>query len=176
MLVCSMLLLGNLATVLLYSCRCNAGKHNYCSDLQYVRLSVQDNGGLEPQPVLNQTVYAKALILTIATSEVKYECQRHGFSPFVSAAYAMCKDPNNERGYYINETRIFLDRDYDTAHPAGADIKDLCVQKGNDYYLTSAPDDTSGTYTFSVQLAYEQTFKRVKDTLLATTGPLKLRK
>lgn len=176
MLICSILLLGNLFSVLLYSCRCNTAKHRYCSELKSVSISVQDNGGLEPQPVLNQAVYAKGLILSIATNVVKYECRRHTPPVFFNAAYAMCRDSDNKDIYRVDDMVVFLDRDYDTAHPAGTDIRDLCVQKGNDYYLMSAPDDTSGTYTFTVQLAYEQLIKHEKDTLLATTAPLKLRK
>jgi hypothetical protein len=176
-LIACVLFIGNLVTLFLYSCRCKTDKRNYCTDLQSISISMQDNGGLDPQPVLNHRVYAKALILSVSAHEVQYECRRNTSTLF-SAAYAMCweNNKNNKNRYAITQTHIFLNRDYDKDHPAGTDIKDLFIQKGDDYYLMAAPDDTTGTYTFNVQVAYEQFLKPKNDTLLAMTAPLKLKK
>ena len=82
----------------------------------------------------------------------------------------------NDYQYDPGDFKIFADKAFDSIHPAGKDLQDLFVKKGEDYYLMYAPDDTSEQYTFTAQLTYTSRFSRTDTVLISQTPALKLKK
>lgn len=161
--------------IALYSC--NEDKTNKCKVVESITLSVIDNGGLNQKSVQNNIVYAKALLIRANVKQSVNICLKSEVSPFVNAAYASYKKNDYKRSFYLTSTHVYADHDFDSKHPAGSDIKDLFVIKGDDYYLMSAPDDTSLLFSFSVKNIYNIDGYSSRDTsLMASTNPLKLKK
>lgn len=151
-------------------------RKSVCESRYGLSVHALDNGGLRPQETQQgKGVYARALLLNVKIDESEYYCS-NGTMPEllgISSARAMCKATFDH--YEQDSLSIYTDRDFDAGHAAGSNLLDLFRNKDEDYYLLAAPDDTSGTYRFTVKLSYKTKYNQ--DTaILATTAPLKLLK
>jgi hypothetical protein len=136
----------------------------------------KDNAGIDPIDIQNNTVFAKALLFKIHINEYKYYCSPKISLLGVNNSYAMISKVGNDYNYDSGKFTIYTNNNYDSSHPAGTDLKDLFVIKGEDYYLMHAPEDTSTTYVFTAQLVYRSRFSGNDTTITVNSPTLKLKK
>lgn len=173
-LLLSVFILFNILCIGIYSCRCKTRDELVCTAIKSVDILLKDDGGLEPRKLIGSTVSAKALILNIKINRRRVVCQKRSFDLGISAAYAMCKEYTDPL-YEEPQLGIYADRDYDSGHLKGADLQKLFIKKGDDYFLMTAPDDTSGTYIFKVQVAFKSRYTAADSIIAVYTPPLKLK-
>lgn len=158
----------------LYSC--NEDLTNKCRVVASLTLSLADNAGLDEKPVQNNTVFAKALIIRIEERMATLNCFKNNVTPLINTAMASYKRNEYKIDYRLITTRLFANRDYDAKHKAGEDLSELFHVVGDTYYLMSAPDDTTGTYTFQVENVYAVSDYTNDTSFKVSTNPLKLLK
>jgi hypothetical protein len=166
----------NFLTISIYSCRCSIDESRKCSLIKKINIIAVDNGGLDERPIINNTVYAKALILRVNIEESVSVCKnRTNWLP-INTATAMCKKEYIEQRFQLKSTKIISDKVFDAAHPSGSDLKGLFTIKGDSYYLMHSPDDTSSSYVFTLEKVYRNRGALNDTVFSASTTPLKLKK
>jgi hypothetical protein len=123
-------------------------------------------------------VLAKALLLKLTLDDSIYTCYAPCLMLPINTAYAFsCRAiPKMEK---IDSFSILSDHDFDTAHPAGKELKDLFKYYSTDkngefdqyhaFYLSYNPTDT-GTHTFTIKLYAANSSRNLSITAL----PVKL--
>lgn len=177
-IVLSVLMLLNMSSIFLYSCRCNTDNRANCRMVYSVNIETIDNGGLDEKPVVNNTVFAKALLFRLNTVDGVEFCKSNNKAIWpANHAYAMmCKQPEEQRFLSEKALCIYANNDFDTLHPAGSDLKNLFVIKGSAFYLSNAPSDTSKTYIFTFEKTYFNEILRSDTSFSVSSPPLKLLK
>lgn len=178
--------LANIALAGLQSCCSRRYDSDMCSVIAGMHITILDNAD-STMHASSGTIPAKATVLALNITDSLTSCvyNRPKQYSLVPAAYAMCK---YEGRYGVLDTFIISsNRNFDPAHPAGSNLKDLFYiqdevrlpASGNfNCYLRNVPADT-GTHTFSVHMVmhYEDynygtpNNKRVFD---ASAQPVKL--
>lgn len=167
----------NLLSVLLSSCRCSTDDRNRCYVIYGISIETIDNGGLNEKPVINKSVYAKALLFRLNINDAEEFCSSEIFPLFMNTAFAMLCKQKHVRPFLSEKSfRIYTNNDFDSLHPSGSDLRDLFVVKGNTFYLVNAPEDTSQTYTFTFEKGYFNEAQKNDTFFTASSQPLKLLK
>lgn len=171
-------MLLHLSSIFLYGCRCSSDNRASCRIVYSVNIETIDNGGLDEKPVLNNTVFAKALLFRLNTIDGVEFCKlnKPAIWPRNNAFAMMCKKQEEQRFLVEKSLRIYANNDFDALHPAGSDLKNLFVIKGNAFFLNNVPSDTSKTYIFTFEKTYFNEVLRSDTIFNASSQPLKLLK
>lgn len=163
---------------------CSSRPGDMCKTISGIRLSVLDNAdSIAHDP--NGPIPAKATLLKLHLDDSMSYCMRPRQIGLVTTSYAMmCKEYGLSG--QIDSFTITSNHDFDSALPAGANLKSLFyiqnennLLNGGDFncYLRSSPSDT-GTHVFSVYMMMHyinesgQAFER--RIFSATTQPVQL--
>lgn len=171
-------MLLHLSSIFLYGCRCSSDNRASCRVVYSINIETIDNGGLDEKPVVNNTVFAKALLFRLNTIDGVEFCKSNTAPiwPINTAFAMMCKQREQQRFLIDKSLRIFANNDFDSLHPAGTDLKNLFVIKGSAFYLANTPTDTSKTYIFTFEKTYFNEILRSDTIFSASSQPLKLLK
>lgn len=171
-------MLLHLSSIFLYSCSCSSDNRANCRIVYSVNIETIDNGGLDEKPVVNNTVFAKALLFRLKTVDGVEFCKlnKPAICPTNKAFAMMCKQREEQRFLSEKALRIYANNDFDSLHPAGSDLKNLFIIKGSTFYLANAPADTSKTYIFTFEKTYFNEVLRSDTVFNASSQPLKLLK
>ena len=177
-IVLGVLMLLHLSSIFLYSCKCSSDYRASCRIVYSINIETFDNGGLDEKPIVNNSVYAKALLIRLNTVDGVEFCKinRPAIWPSNKAYAMMCKQRDEQRFLVEKSLRIYANNDFDALHPAGSDLKNLFVIKGSAFYLNNAPTDTSKTYIFTFEKTYFNEILRTDSLFSASSQPLKLLK
>ena len=141
-----------------------------------------NNADSIPRVADAQGVLAKAFYLDLVIWDTSYNCMRYNARLPVNAAYA--EHINHTKHMRIDSIVLTSDHDFDAAHPAGSDLKNLFNKldstsaKGifpvvgiNHLYLLHTPSDT-GTHIFTIRVY--QSDSLIRRNFIATSSPVKL--
>ena len=155
---------------LLFSGCCGCGnseanRRTYCVSINNTTLTAYNNNDSEPVPAMNNDVYGEALVLELRLDNNLAICYQRRINPFINSAYATsCRyDELYRYADSITYVTISADKDYDTQHPAGAELNEYFkmpdvseFNQGNEntstrMYALKGPEQ-NGVYIYTVKV------------------------
>ncbi|MCB0700862.1 MAG: DUF5034 domain-containing protein [Chitinophagales bacterium] len=165
-------LLLSLFTGLLYvtlsgCCGCS-GISSYCVNINGTSFIAMNNSDSVARVASNEVVPGLALALDLNVSNDIKVCYTKPRVYFGNAAYATsCSKDEYVQSDSISHVSIIADKDYDSAHPQGAELNDLFYKTGKVrsfnhqeesksflYYAQKAPEQ-SNVFVFTAKLTFD---------------------